>query len=68
MHIILCLLLYLQLIVSPGTYTSQQINDLETANDPIIMSIEQDPDLLSGIEQFYNAEADQIVIIDTTED
>jgi hypothetical protein len=68
MHILLCILLYLRIIVSPGTYTIQYINDLEQSNLPVISTVDQNSDLLNEVEQIYNDDADRIVIIDTTED
>jgi hypothetical protein len=40
---LLCILLYLGAIVSPGTYTYSQIDDQQTANQVAIDQIHADP-------------------------
>jgi hypothetical protein len=67
MHIILSILLYLNVLSSPGTYTTRQVDVFEQVNQTAILQIEQQPVLLNNVVQTFGPEADAIVIIDTNE-
>jgi hypothetical protein len=67
MHAVLCILLFLQTLVCGGTYTTAQVSTLEQQNEQLILDISRQPDLMNSIEQNYGTCADEIVIIDSSE-
>lgn len=52
-EVLLCILLYLSVIFSPGTYTEQEIMDFESANQSQIDPVHADPNLENTIVQTY---------------
>jgi hypothetical protein len=66
--ILLEILLYLRLIVGPGTYQESHIYDLQTSNQTTISAIQTDPVLFAQINQQYAGEASQIIVLDDKED
>ncbi len=53
MEILLCLLLYLTVITSPGTYSQSEIMDFEQANEQEISAIQQDQPLTAQIVETF---------------
>ncbi len=68
MIFLLTILLHLQLIAGPGTYQESEIDDLHTANQVVISSIEDDPIMAGIIYDQYSGIATQIVVVDDKED
>lgn len=61
---LLCILLYLMAIVSPGQYTVSQIEALENQHEIAIQAIHSDPPLEQAIVIEYSPEVEFIGIID----
>jgi hypothetical protein len=64
MQIILSILLYLNVISSPGTYFVSQINDDVAHNSTQISSIQANPKLLNTIIANYQTILPDITILD----
>jgi len=64
MQIILSILLYLNVISSPGTYTSSQIQSDVTANQNQITVIQSDKNLLNYVLTTYKKQASGITVLD----
>ncbi len=64
MQIILSILLYLNVISSPGTYTSTQIQNDVTANQTQITVIQSDKNLLNYVITNYKKQASGITVLD----
>lgn len=64
MQTLLCIMLYLALIISPGIYTYQQIHTIEQQNQPAIQSVQQDPALMNYVVNKYMEDAKRINVID----
>jgi len=64
MDTLLSVYLYLNVVVSPGTYTLNQINQLAQQNAPQITAVENDPVLMNLVISEFYEEAEGITIID----
>ncbi len=64
MEILLSLLLYLSVIVSPASYYDYEIEAFETAHQQEIDAIEQDPVLVQQIVDQFREDVVNILIID----
>lgn len=62
---ILCILLYLTLIFSPGTYTTTQIHTIEQQNHTQVQAVQQNPTLMQQVQTTYIEDAQRVKI--TTE-
>jgi hypothetical protein len=63
METILAILLYLQLIMSPGTYTDTYINQLETAHQVEIDAVQADPEQMEIVNSVYLPKVSQVIVI-----
>lgn len=66
METILAILLYLHLIVSPGTYKQSYINQLYSDNQVKIEQVENDPVQMQIVNDQYMPQVPQIIIINDT--
>ena len=64
MQVILSILLYLNVISSPGTYTTSQIQNDLAANKPQVSVIQSDPNLLNYVVSTYKKQVSGISILD----
>ncbi len=64
MTLLLCILLYIGAIVSPATYTTNEIGQIEQSNIQQIDQIKQDQNLLQSIESSFTNQANSVQIID----
>jgi len=64
MQVILSILLYLNVISSPGTYTTSQIQGDVTANQPQVTVVQSDPGLLDYIVTTYKKQVAGITVLD----
>lgn len=64
---ILCMLLYLAVIFSPGTYTTTQIHTLEQQNHSQVQAIQQNPTLMQQVQADYIGDAQRIKILDAND-
>lgn len=67
METLLCILLYWALIVSPGTYTYQQIHTIEQQNQQKVQSVRQDSALMNYVVTTYMEDAKRIEVTDLPE-
>ncbi|MGZ5242588.1 MAG: hypothetical protein ACXWD4_01580 [Bacteroidia bacterium] len=67
MQTLLAILLYMQLIQSPGTYTQDHIDQLEIQHHAEIQIIMNDPAQMDEVNNVYMPEAPKIVIVPTDE-
>lgn len=63
METIIAILLYLQLIVSPGTYTDTYINQLETTHQVEINAVQADPAQMEVVNSVYLPQVSQVIVI-----
>lgn len=63
MEILLAILLYLQLIVSPGTYTQSHINNLEITHQVEINEVKADPVRMEEVNRVFMPQVSQVVVI-----
>lgn len=61
---LVCVLLSLFLINSPGEYTEQAIYDTERANQSQVDAIENDPTAYQLVVDTYGDDAEYVVIVD----
>ena len=59
---ILCILLYLTLIFSPGTYTTTQIHTIEQQNHTQVQAVQQNPTLMQQVQADYIEDAQRIKV------
>ena len=64
---LLCVMLHLMLIFSPGVYTTHTINTIEQQNQAQIDAVENDPYLYNQVKLQYADEASRVVLRDETE-
>ncbi len=64
MQVLLSILLYLSVIVSPGTYYDIEIDAIAQQNESEISAIQADADLTQQIVQDYQDDVSMILIID----
>ena len=62
METLLGILLFLAVIVSPNTYTQQEIEELAQIHQAEIVEITNDPHLVERILTTYDEEIDNIII------
>ena len=67
MFALLCVMLFLNLIFSPGTYTTHTINTIEQQNQVQIDNVENDPYLYNQVKAQYANEASTVVVKDRDE-
>lgn len=67
METLWCILLYLVLIISPGTYTYQQIHTIEQQNQLAIQSVQQNPALMNYVVKTYMEDAKRIDVYEQPE-
>lgn len=63
MQTLLAILLYMQVIQSPGTYTQVHIDQLEMQHHAEIQIIMNDPVQMNEVNTFYLQEVPKIVIV-----
>ena len=68
MQLLLAILLYLRVIVAPGTYTEKHINTQVEQNRQQIEAVQQDKLLMEKIEAEYIPRTDGIIIIQSETD
>lgn len=61
---LLCILLYLILIFSPGTYTTTQIHNIEQQNHTQVQAVQQDPALMQQVQATHIEDAQRVKVID----
>lgn len=66
METIIAILIYLHILVSPGTYYQSYINAEIQANQTKIDEVENDPAQMDIVNKVYLPQVSQIVIIDDT--
>jgi len=64
MQIILSILLYLNVISSPGTYTTSDIQNDVVANQTSVSNVQSDPNLLNYVVTTYKKQVSGINILD----
>jgi len=64
MQVILSILLYLNVISSPGTYTTSQIQNDVIANQPQVTVVQSDSNLLNYVVTTYKKQVAGISILD----
>ena len=64
---LLCIMLFLQLIFSPGTYTTQTIHTIEQQHQPQIDAVRNNGTLYNQVKIDYTDEASVINIKDMEE-
>ncbi len=67
MFALLCVMLYLALIFSPGVYTTHTINTIEQQHQVQIDAVENDPMLYNQVKAQYANEASYVIIKDDIE-
>ncbi len=67
MTVLLSILLYLTVIVSPGAYYHAEIDAFEQQYEPEITAIQQDPDLTADILETYGPQTESIIFLDDEE-
>jgi predicted PurR-regulated permease PerM len=60
---ILCILLYLTVIFSPGTYTTTQIHNLEQQNHTQVQAVQQNPTLIQQVQTTYIEDAQRVKVV-----
>lgn len=68
MQLLLAILLYLRVIVSPGTYTEEQIRIFIEHNQTRIDAVQNDKAAMDQVKEIYVPQADGIIIIQTDTD
>lgn len=68
MHELLCVLLWLSAIASPGSYSEAEVYAIEDANQPVVDNTLQDPTAMSTILITYGPDAELIYVYDYRED
>jgi hypothetical protein len=68
MQLLLAILLYLRIIVAPGTYTEKHIRCLENDNREKIDAVRNDKATMDIIQRDYIPQTDGIVIIQSETD
>lgn len=68
MQLLLAILLYLQLIFSPGTYEESYIRLLEAQHQPEIQAVQNDPAQMDIVHAEYMEPANQVIVIDNSSD
>ncbi len=63
-EVLLCILLYLSVIFSPGEYTEAEIDGFEVQHQAAITTIHNDPQLEASIVTEYSPQLEFIGIID----
>jgi hypothetical protein len=66
MDLILAILLYLHVLVSPGTYLQSFINQKQVEYQDQINAVENDPAQMQIVNQQYMPQVSGIVVIDDT--
>ena len=66
METVIAILLYLQLIFSPGTYKQSYINRLQYENQARIDEVQRDPAQMEIVDQQYRPQVKGVVIINDT--
>jgi len=67
MDSLLSILIYLNVVTSPGTYTYNQVELLISANSAQITVVQNDPDLINLVVSEFYIEAEGITILDEPE-
>lgn len=67
MFALLCVMLHLLLIFSPGVYTTQTIYTIEQQNQAQIDAVENDPVLYNQVKAQYAGEASRIQVSNDSE-
>lgn len=63
MQTLLAILLYMQLIQSPGTYSQSQIDQLEIQYQVQIQNIQNDPIQMQEVNEVYRPQTVSIIVI-----
>lgn len=59
-----CILLYLNVMVSPGTYSVSEVGQFETDHSPEISEIHTDPTFEAAVVQTFQPQLEFIEIVD----
>ncbi len=68
MHTLIAILLYMQVIQSPGTYHQSQIEQLQVQYHYQIVAIQNDPVQMQQVQQVYLPMAQDVIVISWPQD